>query len=189
MARKPMSRTLKATLASGAAIVLLAGVGGTFARWYDDAEVTTGTIEAGELSLTAGDVAFAVSSGTGGPVAIPDISAFNMVPGDVVTVTSEVTPVLVGDNLAATLTADLDGAATGTLAAFVTVSDVTVDGGTNAVLTEADSGTAIDVEIEITLPFSTGGEPGDDPVNGTDAQNTTLDLTDLTLSLVQNDLP
>ena len=60
-------------------------------------------------------------------------------------------------------------------------------GAADATLTEADSDTPIDVAIEITLPLETGGEPG--VGNGTDAQNTVLDLEDLTLSLVQIDNP
>lgn len=185
MSRKPMSRTFKASLATGAAVVLLAGVGGTFARWYDDAEVGTGTINAGQLSLTAEDVTY--SEATQGTIAPADIGDFNMVPGDVVTINAVVTPILVGDNLAATLTADL-ATATGDLAEFVT-TEVTVGGAANAVLTEANSGTPVNVAIEITLPFSTGGEPGDadDATDGTQAQLTTLDLGNLGLSLVQND--
>lgn len=185
MSRKPMSRTLKAALATGTAVFLLAGVGGTFARWYDDASVGTGDITAGELSLTAEDVTYSEASvGT-----IADITTFNMVPGDVVTITALVTPVLVGNNLEATLTADV-GTATGALADFVDI-DVTVGGNVDATLTEADSGTAVPVAIEITLPLATGGEPGDGDVttDGTQAQNTTLDLANLALSLVQIDNP
>lgn len=184
MPTKPMSRTLKASIATGTAVLLLAGVGGTFARWFDEESVTSADINAGELSLTApGEVTY--SEASIGEIPAADIAAFNMVPGDVVTLTATVTPTLVGNNLEATLTADI-GTAGGTLAEWVT-TDVTVGGAADATLTEADSDTPIDVAIEITLPLETGGEPG--VGNGTDAQNTVLDLEDLTLSLVQIDNP
>ena len=185
MPRKPMSRTVKAAVASGTAVLLLAGVGGTFSRWYDDTSVGTGDITAGELSLTAGDATYSEAS----VGAIADIATFNMVPGDVVTVAAQVTPVLVGDNLEATLSADV-GTATGELADFVD-TEVSVGGDVDATLTETDSGVEVPVAITITLPLETGGEPGDgdDTTDGTQAQNTTLNLADLALSLVQIDNP
>lgn len=190
MGRNPMSRTTKAALATGAAVLLLAGAGGTFARWFDEESVASGDITSGELSLTAPtDVTWSEAS----LGAIPDITAFTMVPGDVVTYTATVTPVLDGDNLEATLTADV-GTAAGALAPLVTVTSSVggeADGDPLGPLTEADSGDPLDVEVEITLPLSTGGEPGDGDADtdGTNGQNATLTLEDLTLSLVQDDNP
>lgn len=176
-------RPLKAAVAIGLGVLLLAGAGGTFARWFDSQSVSTGEINSGELTLSEPS-GIQWSEATLGDLTPEELAAYTMVPGDVVTYSATVTPTIVGDNLVATLAADVPTAG-GTLAEWVEVEAAVAGGGAD--LTEEDSGTAVDVTVVITLPFETGGEPGDG--NGTDGQNAVLSLSDLTITLVQNDRP
>lgn len=176
-------RAGRAALAGGAALVLLLGVGGTFARWFDTEPVGGGDLAAGELS-------FDVAAGAGWFDISPDVTetaidtaTFALVPGDVLQYRASIVPTIVGDNLQATLDADI-ATPGGSLAEFVTVS-ASIDGEDSVPLTEADSGVPVPVTVTVTLPFSTGGEPGSG--NGTDGQNTELDLESLLVQLIQDD--
>lgn len=173
------SRTIKAVAATAVGVILLAGTGGTFARWFDEEIVPAGPLTSGTLELS--EPTTTATEATLGDLTVLD-EPYEIVPGDVITFTMTTTPTIVGDNMVATLSAQQD-AATGPLADFVDFETTIAGGGTG--LTEADSGTPIDVTIVATMPFSTGGEPG--VGNGTDGQSATLDVNDITLSLVQDD--
>lgn len=177
------NKALRAGIAVAAGVALLAGAGGTFARWFDSESVETGDIVAGELSLSS-PTNISWSEATIGALTTEELAAYRMVPGDVVTYSAMVTPTIVGENLVATLTAEIPDAS-GALADWVDVEASVVGG--DATLRAADSGTAVEVRVVIELPFSTGGEPGSG--NGTDAQTDELNLADLTISLAQNDRP
>lgn len=179
----PRRKALRAGVAIAAGIALLAGAGGTFARWFDSQTVSTGEITSGELVLgEASDISW--TEATLGELSLEELAAYRMVPGDEVTYSATVTPTIVGDNLVASLTADLP-TATGGLAEWVVVEASVLGGGAD--LTEEDSGEPVEVQVVVSLPFSVGGEPG--AGNGTDGQDAVLDLSDLTMSLVQNDRP
>lgn len=171
-----MKRSAKAGAAVAVAAALLIGAEGTFAEWSESRDVGSGQLTAGRLDWTVG--AGTWSDITSTPAAIADITAFRMVPGDVVRYETTVTPVLVGNNLTATLTADVSAAA-GTLSDNVTIA-TTVNGVSTdqLALTPADSGVAIAVAVTITFPFAqTAGETEQ------------LDLSTLTLDLVQDANP
>lgn len=180
---RPRGRALRAGVAVAAGIALLAGAGGTFARWFDSQTVSTGEITSGELTLSEA-TGITWTEATLGELTLEELAAYRMVPGDEVTYSATVTPTIVGDNLVASLTADLP-TATGGLAEWVVVEASVVGGGTD--LTEEESGDPVEVQVVVSLPFSVGGEPG--AGNGTDGQDAVLDLSDLTMSLVQNDRP
>lgn len=161
------TRATKALVATGLGVVLLAGAGGTFALWGDEEAVATGTITDGELSLTVAAGQWQEGDGT----AIADITAYRMVPGDTVTFSTSATPTIVGDNLRATLVGQLPAAPGGDWVVEATVPDGA------AVLTATDSGTAIPVSVDVTLPATSGNA----------SQNAVLALNDLTLTLQQVD--
>lgn len=173
--RQDMSRTAKAVVAGALGLTLLSGAGATFSEWHESEDLGSGSIDAGHLDMSVANPTWSDQNGTIDP------AAFRMVPGDTVTYAADVTPDLDGDNLTATLQVD-ESQMSGDMAQFVDVT-TTVGGQANAVLDETDSGTAVPVRVQITMPFSTGAD------NGTDGERTTLDLTSVHLSLVQNPNP
>jgi alternate signal-mediated exported protein len=94
-----MKKTTKGALAIGAGVVLLVGGGGTLAVWNQTAESNAGTVQAGELGLTAG-----TGQWTSGEDAV-DLASYRVVPGDKLTYTQPVHVTLDGDKLQAELTA------------------------------------------------------------------------------------
>lgn len=160
---RPRSSAVKA-LAAGALGLLLLGGAGTFALWSDEESIDAGDITDGELTLAVAGGAWTQG---GDPV---DIATFRMVPGDTITYQATVTPTIVGDNLSATLTSTVPGGGE-----FWTIAATLPDG--TIALTEADSGVAVPVEIDVTLPVGSSN----------DSQTEVLDLEALTLSLEQVD--
>lgn len=176
-----MNRSFKATIAGGAAVVLLAGGATTFARWYDEQDVTVSSVESGQLSFTATEGEWLINSlDDAAPSIAFDPAAGAIVPGDVVTFTTEVTPVLVGENLEATFTATLNGQTVDGIDVATTVEDPA--GEAVSVLTEADSAQPFTAEVTITFP-ETAPDGSDWNL---DLQGETLDLTNLQLELTQN---
>lgn len=109
-----MNKFTKASIATGAGIVLLLGGAGTFALWNDDATLNAGTIQSGELTLDEGTVSGAWYRVVGGvddtvngetnDVAITTIADYRIVPGDkLVYKVSGLTVTARGDNLKAKL--------------------------------------------------------------------------------------
>lgn len=188
-----MNRTIKGTLAVTAAVALLAGAGGTFSEWRESQDVGGGELTAGQLEMAVSEVTW--TDVTGGGSTVIDPATFRMVPGDTVRYTATITPTLEGDNLEATLVADIAGAS-GDLVGDDGVSDVsvqaTLDGSTGPMaLTAAESGVAVPVTVTISMPFDEGGDDVEGPGDGDagDGEQETLDLTSLTLSLVQTPNP
>ncbi|WP_051204175.1 alternate-type signal peptide domain-containing protein [Nocardioides sp. CF8] len=172
-----MNKSTKGVIAAVAGVTLLTGVGGTFANWSENGSAAPGTVTAGHLTLTVAPGTWSDIT-TATPKTLTNISAFRMVPGDVVRYTTTVTPDLLGDNLTAKLTATLP-AGTGTLADDVTVV-AQFDGSATAVreITEANDDTAIPITVTVTMPFT--NTLGEDEV---------LNLSSLTVDLVQNANP
>lgn len=154
---------LKALAAAGLGVILLAGVGGTFALWSDDENLTTGTITNGELSLALTEGSW---SQNGEP--LTDLSSFRMVPGDELVLTAEVTPTIVGDNLVATLAGQYLGDSGEHWDVVTTLPDADS-------LTEADSGQPHDIVVTVSLPQESGNE----------SQTAVLDLGNVAITLNQ----
>lgn len=96
-----MKKTTKGAIAAGSAALLLAGGAGTMAAWNASGNLAGGTVNAGELSLTA------APGGTGqwqlkGAAYTDQL----LVPGDVLTYTANYTIAAKGTNLKATLKAN-----------------------------------------------------------------------------------
>lgn len=163
-ASRSRSSAVKALAAGAVGLLLLGGGAGTFALWSDEESIDAGDITDGELALAVGEGTWSLG---GDPV---DIATFRMVPGDTLSYQATVTPTIVGDTLSATLTSTVPGGGE-----FWTIEANLPDGTT--ALTEADSGVAVPVEIDVTLPIDSGN----------DSQTEVLDLEALTLSLEQVD--
>lgn len=180
-ARKPVGsrKAVKGIVALAAAAVLLVGGYGTYALWSSTTTLDGGAVNSGQLKLvdpTPG-VWTDVSAGAPGTV-IPDIAAFNIVPGDTLTYSTSATVRAQGDNLAATLAAD-PTSVTGDpeLLADVAVSTVVSIGGTTvAAITEDNDGDS--VATVVTFAFSAA--------SGNTTQLENLDLSNLKLTLTQN---
>ena len=175
-----MHEPLKGAIALGAAGLLLLGGAGTYALWSDSVDLGGGTINSGQLEFvgTTAGVWRDASAGAPGTV-IPNIANFLLVPGDVLTYSLTTTLRARGDNLEATLAAELPEATGGAdLLADVDVdTTVTTDGGTLVTaITEANDGDVVGVVI--TLAFD------EDSTNL--SQLEMLDLSSLTLTVDQN---
>ncbi|MFT4285884.1 MAG: alternate-type signal peptide domain-containing protein [Protaetiibacter sp.] len=114
-----MNKFTKASIATGAAIVLLLGGAGTFALWNDSKTVAAGTVQSGVLTLTGtgtgswyrvvGNVDGAGNSETD-DAAITNIANYRIVPGDkLVFKATGLTVTARGDNLKAKLTFSTGG--------------------------------------------------------------------------------
>lgn len=183
-----MKKQTKAAIAAGAGALLLLGGAGSLAYWNDTTTVPGGTIASGELSLAP-----CVGGGTwtdvnNGNAAI-DISTFRIVPGDSVAFDCSTTINATGDNLEATLTADVlptvggDAALAAALSTTVTatVGGTTLPAGSPGVqITPAQGAQSAALRVAITF------DPG---TTGTTGQNQTVNLSAMTLNLVQNPNP
>ena len=92
-----MNKFAKGSLAAGAGVVLLLGGAGTLAYWNDSAELTGGTVNAGELTLTPVE---------GSGKWAPEITTW--VPGDESTYSQTLQLVATGDNIQGTIALDKD---------------------------------------------------------------------------------
>jgi alternate signal-mediated exported protein len=171
-------KSLKGVIALAAAGLLLSGGAGTFALWSDSVTLDGGNVNSGQLKLTNTQPGgwYDLSSGTAAPIA--DISAFQVVPGDVIEYRVESTIAAEGENLQATLAAD-PVSVTGDpelLADMDVATAITVGGTAQTALTEADNNKPVDVAV--TFDFD------DASLNAT--QLKTLDLSALQLTLTQD---
>ena len=174
-----MHKALKGAAALAAAAALLLGGYGTYALWSDSETLNGGTIASGRLALdgTTAGVWRDASGGTPGTV-IPDISTFQIVPGDVLTYSLSRTVRAQGDNLQATLAAD-PSSVTGDpelLADVDVTTAVTVNGTATTAITPANDGQTVNVLV--TFHF--------DPLSANATQLQSLDLSALQLTLTQN---
>jgi alternate signal-mediated exported protein len=104
-----MNRFAKGAIAGAAGIVLLLSGAGTFALWNGTASAAAGSIQSGTMTIVtdAAKGTWSVAHGTTGtPTAVPDITTFRAVPGDVLTFTQVVDITASGDNLSAVLSVD-----------------------------------------------------------------------------------
>lgn len=184
-----MNKTIKGSLAAGAAAVLLLGGAGSLAYWTDDANINGGTITAGTLTLdagTCGDWTYAAgAAGAGAPVKL-------FVPGDIVTNTCTFTVGATGDNLVASIAAtDAEFTADGSSLTLKPATTYAIDG-TNArviddgdTIDSGDDGATITATIDVTIPFGTKDGSGVAPVNENDTQSVVTGLENISIQLSQ----
>ena len=138
---------IKGTAALAVGAGLLLGGGGTLAWWNESVSADPGTVVAGDLDVVAGN---GVWTDRGG--ATIDITTYKVVPGDKLTFTQDLDVTLVGDKMAATLTAEGTGSANGFTSENVVVSAPVLKGANNQVLANTLT-TSQDVTATITFEF------------------------------------
>lgn len=175
-----MNRSSKVTVAGGLAVALIAGGATTFARWYSEENVAVANVQTGELSFTTGTDKWEINTLEGASFTNFNPETGNIVPGDIVRYTTEIIPTLVGENLEATLTADLDTAGINNFIVDVTLEGP--DGTDTEVLTEDNHEQAFTAEVMITFPVN----KADGSMWNDELFNETIDLNDLKLTLEQN---
>ncbi|SEP85533.1 alternate-type signal peptide domain-containing protein [Arthrobacter sp. OV608] len=92
----------KGAIVTAAGVMLLIGGGGTLAVWNVQQNAEVGTIASGDLNLVASEGVWTVAAADG-PITIPNINNYQIVPGDTLTYTQTVDITLDGDNIAANL--------------------------------------------------------------------------------------
>lgn len=176
-----MNKLGKGFIVGGAGLVLVASGLTSLALWNDAAVVNAGPVDSGEMSITATD-----GTWTNG------ITLW--VPGKTDTYNAEVTINLAGDDLTSRLTidptsitgdADLLGAlditlATGAPTGAATLTPVAGQPNTFDVVATNPSQATV-----VTVPVTVGVDFPDDSVTGTIAQNQSVDLSGISLTLTQ----
>jgi alternate signal-mediated exported protein len=180
-------KMVKGMVAGALGLSLLLG-GGTFALWYDSQSVAEASVNSGELGFTIG-----TQSWKNGATPI-DIATYKIVPGDVLTLTSNITIGAVGDNLKATLSADTSGVLGDAALSDALTFDLDVTGLTESnpgqfEVTSADNDETVVAVLTITLPqVETGTLDAADQSNwwGSVAQNEAINLSSITFELAQH---
>ncbi|SNT01684.1 alternate-type signal peptide domain-containing protein [Rhodococcoides kyotonense] len=178
-----MNKATKGAIAAAAAGVLLLGGAGSYALWSDSQTAPGGTVTAGELRLVpvnTGQWTEVSTTGSVAPGPIADISAFKMVPGDVLEYDASYTVAASGNNLTATISASQDSIARTNISATDTPVTVTSKIGTtdiaNNAVTSADNGKTVAVKVRLEFLSTTTG------LNG---QNGSVGLTNFKIDLTQ----
>lgn len=179
-----MNKFAQGTIAGVAGIALLLGGAGTFALWNDSASIDASAIDSGTLAFGAESDGRWTNVTGGGSEAIKDISSFLIVPGNTLRFEQVVTITATGNDLVAELSYD-EASITGSLKKWLDVAiaatsdnDNIVASGTPNVftVTPVAGESAVTVVLTVELPKDT---------SGLDAQNLTLDLSALELTLQQ----
>lgn len=172
-----MNKSTKGAVAAGAAAVLLLGGAGSLAYWNAEGTIGGGSINAGNMELV-NPTGGTWSLNGGAPVT--DVSTVRIVPGDTLVFTGSWTIDAKGNNLEATI--DAEGiAATGGLADEVTITDTyTVAGAPATTITEDNDTDVLTATITVDLPYEAG-------VVNNDAMTLSLDLTDVNVTLTQQE--
>lgn len=158
-----MKRSTKGAIAAAAAAVLLLGGAGSLAYWTADGEVDGGTINSGELKLTAVtpcvDAEWTLDDGEDAPGETFDPATDAIVPGDVLTKECDFTLTAIGNHLRAvpevTTPATVGGTINPAAAGNVTVAGSFTDASDAAVteVTEANDGDVLTATITMTFPL------------------------------------
>ena len=183
-----MQKKTKAAIAAGAGAILLLGGAGSLAYWNDSSSTTGGSISSGKLSLddcANGGTWTDVNKAT----TIADIEAFRIVPGDSLSFTCNTAVNATGDNLTATLTANI-GQVSGNAELLAALGNPKVtatangaplpSGGAGVQITPKTGSQPIVVTVAITFDPATTGTVG---------QNQSVNLAATTLELKQNANP
>lgn len=182
-AERPVRRHRRGTaiLAIAAGTALLFGGGGTYAYWSTQTALTAGPVQSGDLDLTLGTGAWTLTGALQPATPVTNLADIHLVPGDVLTLTQPITVTLVGDTIAADLTAALGPSFTsGTLASYLDVQ-LTVPGlGTattaNTYRITGTTSQTVDATLRITFRSTT------DLRNGV---NSSVDLNGVAFTLTQ----
>lgn len=186
--KKPNRRAVKAAAAGALGVALLAGLGTTFAKWYEEHSIGGSSLESGHLNMTV-DGAQWTDLNSGQTI---DEAQFKMVPGDTLLYTADVTPDLEGDNLVATLKVNTSETVTGDLKDIVKVKTVVGDGTDTQQTVRPGDNTAIKVSVELRFPETTDdAAPAEDKSNlwGDQGEDGTVNLSDIKIELDQNNNP
>ena len=191
-----MNKFTKASIATGAGIILLLGGAGTLAYWNDSAAVDGGAITAGTLGIDSAGAGKWYDVSSVGALTDPetqgvDITAavaggtFLVVPGDKLVYVESFTVEATGEHLVASIAADAASIDKGTWGADLSASTALSIGGTT-VSSITDDNDGDTVKVLVTLAFALNSSVGvDAPVNNT-SQGTTVDLEDLAIVVTQN---
>lgn len=183
-----MKKQTKAAAAAGAGAILLLGGAGSLAYWNDSSTAPGAVISSGTLSLSDCTGGGTWTDVNHGGTVIADITAFRIVPGDQVSYNCATSITATGNNLTATLTANI-GAVTGDAdlrAALNPTVSATANGtalpsGTTGVQISPSVATQ-PIVVTVTMTFN--------PLTtGTTAQTQTINLAATTLTLQQNTNP
>jgi alternate signal-mediated exported protein len=148
-----MKKMTKGAIVTGLGVALLLGGGGTLAVWNDSAVSQAGPVVSGDLDLKDPE-AGVWTDAAGTPVTI---ASYKVVPGDTLTYTQTVTPILDGDKLNAKLTVTGVEALKAQESKNITISDPVLTNTANGtvkpdtVLTKADSNKPVTAKTTFTF--------------------------------------
>ena len=167
-----MNKLVKGAIAGAAGIALLLGGAGSLALWNSSATITSATINAGTLTVTASGGAWSTNPAL-------------WVPGDTFTYTATLTVTAKGTNLVDRLTVDsssitggvnlLAAIGTPTFTATLQAGVTLVSAGVYAI---APSATPYTIPVTVTVTFPSS-------ITGTTAQGESVNLTGLAFKLAQ----
>ncbi|WP_127473136.1 alternate-type signal peptide domain-containing protein [Microbacterium sulfonylureivorans] len=181
-----MKKSMKGTIAIAAGIALLLGGGGSLAYWQGSAQVSSATIQTGELSvaLTPG-ATWQVKRGSTTTDITSTLASFKMVPGDTVVYTVPFQTKANGTNLTASGAINWGGYATVpahlTSTAAGTYNSTAITGGAFT----AASGTA-NGQLVFTLTWPFGANATNDTAAATMNQSWNLASTTVTVTQTAN---
>jgi alternate signal-mediated exported protein len=180
-----MKKSTKGALAAAAAGSLLLGGAGSLANWTGSQDVTGGTISSGKLTLSEPDCSG--TNGThdwqfdGGGAFTTGADGSKVVPGDTITKVCNMTLVLEGDHVGATLALDSAAIATEVAASntldteLMPTATFTVNGGAYTPITNPGTYT-VKATVTVNLP---------ETVTSTSGQNVSAALNNITLLATQ----
>ncbi len=184
-----MNKTAKGAVAAAASAALLLGGAGTLAYWSTTGTVTGGQFGTGALELDTSScdgAVWTVSNEVEGVVdaPVPDLAAFKVVPGDVLSKACDIDIIAEGDNLRAVLEV-VDGEASvvagddEALAEddYEVTASFTVDGEEVTEITDEDA--ALPLSVLISVEFPIGAEVDNS------SQLDTLTITEFTVTATQ----
>lgn len=185
-----MNKLVKGAVAGAAGIALLLGGAGTFALWNSSIGVASGTVSTGTLAFGTSSDATWRDDSPGATTTTFDPETQKIVPGDVVTLTQNITIDATGKNLQAQLayepsSVDIPSDLVGKIVPTLTVSKVsgdaaiTGDGTTLSpyIITPASGGTSV-LSVVISYAF-------DPTVSGVVGQSESVDLSGASYTLTQ----
>ncbi|QNO36775.1 alternate-type signal peptide domain-containing protein [Protaetiibacter sp. SSC-01] len=188
-----MNKFTKASIATGAGIVLLLGGAGTLAYWNDSAATDAGTITAGTLGIDAVansgawyDISAvpATTDPEADGVLITDPAAFRAVPGDKLVYVESFTVEATGDHLEASIEADAASIDKGAWGNDLTATTaLSIGGASVTTITDDNDGDTVKVLVTLTFAFNSAVGP-DAPVNN-DSQSAVVDLGELAIVVTQ----
>ena len=167
----------KGAIVTAAGVMLLVGGGGTLAVWNVQQDAEAGIVASGDLDLVAEAGVWTVA-GANGPITIPNINTYQIVPGDTLTYTQTVDITLDGNNLAATLSVEnADGDNTNFVEGTYTTSPVSLKKD-NVAITNPLTNDVADAVASVTFDFL-------ETTDGRDSVDATYDFSAVAFKLEQ----